>query len=262
MNYPTLSALNSESLIPVPKGRNPSEFGTVAVLVSSDQDFKNIRSNSLKPESSNFYLSSLFTDKEKINYAGPYIGAPYGVVLLESLIAKGATKILVLGWCGAVSDELKTGDLIIPTAAISDEGTSRNYFDGNNNGTGNDFPVIGSSASLSSAFGKKLGKMGLGCIKEKIWTTDAIYRETPEKVGFFRNKGAFAVEMECSALFATAHFRNVEIAALLVVSDELKPTEWVPGFKKKEFKEARKKACSAIVEFARELNKSDLKQKE
>jgi len=246
----------------VPRGRNPSEFGKVAVLVSSDQDFKNIRSNSLKPEASNFYLSTLFTDKEKVSYAGPYIGAPYGVVLLESLIAKGASKILVLGWCGAVSEKLKTGDLIIPTASISDEGTSRNYFDGNSNGASNDFPTIASSESLSSAFGKKLDKMGLDYTKEKIWTTDAIYRETPEKVEFFRKKGAFAVEMECSALFATAHFRKVEISALLVVSDELKPTQWVPGFKTKEFKEARIKACNAIVEFARDVNQEDLKQKE
>ncbi|MCK5096837.1 MAG: nucleoside phosphorylase [Desulfobacteraceae bacterium] len=264
MSYPTLSALNSKSLIPVPGGRKSSSFGKVAVLVSSDQDFKNIRSNSLKPKSSNLYLSSLFTDKNEVSFAGPYIGAPYGVVLLESLIAKGASKILVLGWCGAVSDKLKAGDLIIPTGAISDEGTSRNYVDGNhaegNHAEGNydDFPVINPSAPLSIALEKKLDTMELKSTQEKIWTTDAIYRETPEKVEFFREKGAFAVEMECSALFAAAHFRNVEISALLVVSDEIKCSEtvkeWIPGFRSKEFKEARKKACKAIAEFANELN--------
>ena len=262
MNYPTLSVLNSKSLIPVPRGRKSANFGKVAVLVSSDQDFNNIRSNSLKPESSNLYLSTLCIDRKKISYAGPYIGAPYGVVLLESLIARGASKILVLGWCGAISDKLKTGDLIIPTSAISDEGTSRNYIDGNYKGGCDDFPVINPSVSLVNAFGRKLGEMELRFTKEKIWTTDAIYRETPEKVGFFRKKGAFAVEMECSALFAAAHFRNVEIAALLVVSDELKPTEWIPGFRTKEFKEARKKACKAIVEFAIDLNQEGLNQGE
>ncbi len=256
MSYPTLSALNSQSLIPVPGGRKNSNFGKIAVLVSSDLDFKNIRSNSLKPEASSFYLSTLFTDKEKISFAGPYIGAPYGVVLLESLIARGASKILVLGWCGAVSDKLKAGDLIIPSGSISDEGTSRNYVEANFD----EFPVIAPSALLVNAFGKKLDKIDLKFTKEKIWTTDAIYRETPEKVDFFRKKGAFAVEMECSALFAAAHFRNVEIAALLVVSDELKCTEsvqeWIPGFRTKEFKEARKNACKAIVEFAAELNQN------
>ncbi|MCP3898767.1 MAG: nucleoside phosphorylase, partial [Desulfobacteraceae bacterium] len=71
---------------------------------------------------------------------------------------------------------------------------------------------------------------------------------------------AYAVEMECSALFATAQYRKVEIAALLVVSDELKPTEWIPGFRKKEFKEARKNACKAIVEFATDLQQEGLNQ--
>jgi purine-nucleoside phosphorylase len=226
-------------------------------MVSSDQYFKNIRSNSLKPVVSNFYLSTLFTDQEKICFAGPYIGAPYGVVLLESLIAKGISKILVLGWCGSVSDKLKTGDLIMPSAAISDEGTSRNYID-----IKDDFPIIDPSLSLVSFFEKKLDKMDLNFVKEKIWTTDAIYRETPEKVEFFRKKGACAVEMECSALFAAACYRNVEIAALLVVSDELKPAKWIPGFRTKEFKEARKKACTAIVEFATELNQEKLNQGE
>jgi purine-nucleoside phosphorylase len=256
MNYPTLSDLNSESIVPVAGGKKPSETGGIAVLVSSDQDFKNIRSNSLKPESSNFYFSTLFTDKDKIAYAGPYIGAPYGVVLLESLVAKGFSKILVLGWCGSVSDEMNAGDIIIPSAAISDEGTSRNYTNIDEH-----FPTIKPSASLSVVLADKLDEMGIGYVNRIIWTTDAIFRETPEKVEFFRQKGACAVEMECSALFAAARYRNVEIASLLVVSDEIKCTEsireWVPGFHKKEFKEARKKACKAIVGFAKDLSSRD-----
>ncbi len=252
MNYPTLSDLNSESLIPVPKVKNPSGFGKVAVMVSSDQDFKNIRSNSLKPEASNFYLSTFFTDREKVCFAGPYIGAPYAVVLLESLIAKGAENILILGWCGAISDKLKAGDLIIPTGSISDEGTSRHYAD-----ISDDFPIHSPSASLSNALGKQLDKIDIKFTEEIIWTTDAIFRETAKKVDFFRNQKAHAVEMECSALFAAARFRKVEIAALLVVSDELKPTKWIPGFKKKEFKEARKKACTAIADFAGKLNQNE-----
>ncbi len=255
MNYPTLSVLNSESIVPVAGGRKVSDTGKVAVLVSSDQDFKNIRSNSLKPVSSNLYLSTVFTDKEKVAFAGPYIGAPYGVVLLESLIAKGFSKILVLGWCGSVADKIKAGELIIPSTAISDEGTSRNYVNSDD-----DFPAIKPSESLSGILGKHLDSMGINFVNEKIWTTDAIYRETPEKVEFFRGQGACVVEMECSALFAAAQYRKVEIASLLVVSDEIRSTEsvrkWIPGFSKKEFKEARKKACKAIVKIASRINQA------
>ncbi len=252
MNYPTLSALNSESLVQVPQGPKPSDFSNVAVLISSDKDFNNIRSNSRKPVSSKFYLSTLFKDKSNIAFAGPYIGAPYGVVLLESLIAKGASKILILGWCGSVSDKLKAGDLIIPSSAISDEGTSRNYLNYKD-----DFPAVHPSESLAAAMEEKLSILGIESARGRIWTTDAIYRETPEKVEFFRKKGALAVEMECSALFAAARFRNIETAALLVVSDELKPGQWVPGFRTKEFKDARKTACRVIAEFALDLMENE-----
>ena len=256
MNYPTLSALNSESIVPVSGGRKQPGSGDVAVLVSSAQDFKNIQSNSLKPVATSFYLSTLLTDKDKVCFAGPYIGAPYGVVLLESLIAKGFLKILVLGWCGSVSDKLKVGDLIIPSSAISDEGTSRNYMTSDEN-----FPEIKPSGLLSERLCAKLDSMDISSVNEKIWTTDAIYRETPEKVDFFKGKGACAVEMECSALFAAARYRNVEIASLLIVSDEITSTasekKWTPGFHTKEFKAARKKTCKIISEFARELNQAD-----
>ncbi len=256
MNYPTLSDLNSKSIVPVSGGRKSVDSGNVAVMVSSDQDFKNIRSNSLKPVVSNFYLSSLLTDKDKICFAGPYIGAPYGVVLLESLIAKGFSKILILGWCGSISDKLKAGDIIIPSGAISDEGSSQHYIDFKGL-----YSTIKPSSSLSGFLKEKLCEKNIDFVNEKIWTTDAIYRETPEKVGFFKDKGAFAVEMECSALFAAAQYRKIEIASLLVVSDEIKLSgshgKWIPGFGKKEFKLARKKACKLIREIAMKINQKN-----
>ena len=88
--------------------------------------------------------------------------------------------------------------------------------------------------------------------RHSIWTTDAIYRETPKKMSWFQEKGALAVEMECSALFAAAEFRKVAITSLLVVSDSLasEAGDWDPGFRKNKFKEARKSACKSIITFA------------
>ncbi len=258
MSYPALSDLNNESLVPVLSSSKSSNIGTVSVLISTDLDFNHIRSNALKPKALKFFLSTLFTEapqegeglqKNPVFFAGPYIGAPYGVMLLDSLIARGASKILVLGWCGSISDDLKAGDLVIPAGAISDEGTSKSYIS-----SSDDFPLIKPSATLTDLLKRRVELMNIKFSSKTIWTTDAIYRETAEKVNFFRNRGACAVEMECSALFAAASYRKVEIAALLVVSDEVKSSGWVPGFKKREFKEARKIACRAIVECAKTFN--------
>ncbi len=100
------------------------------------------------------------------------------------------------------------------------------------------------------------------CVQGPVWTTDAIYRETPKKVAWFREQGALAVEMECSALFSVAAFRNVEVAALLVVSDSLAAGNWDPGFARTRFKTARQEACEAILAVSRDLANAAILEKQ
>jgi hypothetical protein len=79
-----------------------------------------------------------------------------------------------------------------------------------------------------------------------VWTTDAPYRETPDQVRAYQERGALAVEMECSALFTLGAFRSAAVASLLVVSDELSSPTWRPGFKDPRFSLGRESACEAI----------------
>ena len=78
------------------------------------------------------------------------------------------------------------------------------------------------------------------------WTTDAVFRETREEVTHHQRDGVLAVEMECSALFTVGGFRGIEVAALLVVSDDLSSLTWHPGFKDPRFIRGRELACNAI----------------
>jgi purine-nucleoside phosphorylase len=52
----------------------------------------------------------------------------------------------------------------------------------------------------------------------KTWTTDAFYRETPDKVARRRAEGCLTVEMETSAFFALAQFRQVAFAQCFMVA--------------------------------------------
>ena len=246
MNYPTWSDLNNESIVPPLGARQARDIGPCAVLVSTEPDIRYLRTPPGKSETRSFFMGSLMTRQAGgISIAGPYIGAPYGVMLLESLIAKGAQDILVLGWCGAISPDLNCGDLVIPAHAIVDEGTSCNY-----QVLDLELACTAPDQNLSDKLCAHVTALGLGVSRLPIWTTDAIYRETPKKVTWFRDKGACAVEMECSALFAVAQFRSVNLTALLVVSDSLASGDWDPGFRKKTFKAARKSACDAVIDFA------------
>jgi len=231
--------------------RRAPDIGSVAVMVSCEPDMKYIKSTAVNPGVLPFFTSTLMTLNEcgkGISVAGPFIGAPYGVMLLESLIARGADRIIVLGWCGAVTNRLTVGDILLVGKAIVDEGTSCNY-----KVLDEKIPSSTPDAKLTDQLSDHLTACKIDFQKATIWSTDAIYRETQNKVAYFSRLGAQAVEMECSALFSVAGFRKVSIAALLVVSDSVASKEWDPGFRKKQFKEARKTACESVITFAKKM---------
>ncbi|MCF6249289.1 MAG: nucleoside phosphorylase [Desulfobacula sp.] len=252
MSYPTWSDLNNESIVPPLGAGKAPQIGPVAIMVSCEPDLRLIRSNVSKPEIQPFFLSTLITSHGRdkgICIAGPFIGAPYAAMVLESLIARGVEKVIMLGWCGAVTDDLSVGDLIVPQKAIVDEGTSQNYCH-----MDDDFPCSHPDQTLGDLLARQFKSNELEVKRSDIWTTDAIYRETQKKISYFRALGATAVEMECSALFSVAQYRNISITALLVVSDSVASKDWDPGFRKKQFKKARKTACNGVMDLARELS--------
>ena len=255
MNYPTWSDLSNESIVPPLGARRANDIGSVAVMVSCQPDINLIRSNALNFKSSPFFMSTLMTPDgcdKGICVVGPFIGSPYAVMLLDSLIAKGADKIIVLGWCGAVTDQLEVGDILLPCKAIVDEGVSCNY-----KVLDKDIPSSMPDLNLVDQLSDYLTSCDISFQKITVWTTDAIYRETENKVAYFKKRGAQAVEMECSALFSVAQYRSVQIAGVLVVSDSVASKDWDPGFRRKRFKLARKTACESVMAFAKKICKNE-----
>ncbi len=192
-------------------------------------------------------ISLLYLDRlppDGFSVTGPFVGAPYAVMLLETLIAWGVRKIIFLGWCGAVSKKVKIGDIILPTSAVIDEGTSAHY---GQKTTG----VSRASSSLVSMIRQVLNQNKIDFQTGPIWTTDAVYRETRQLVERHQQDGTLAVEMELSALYSVAQFRGVALAGILVVSDELSSLDWRPGFKDERFVQGRRIACSVVEELCR-----------
>jgi len=162
------------------------------------------------------------------SFAGPFLGAPQAVMGMEKVIALGAKRIWVWGWCGSLQPGLRIGDLVIPIHAISEEGTSQHYPVG-------DKPVS-TDEGLNRMLEETLRREGQSFSSGTTWTTDAPYRETPAKVKAYQERGVLAVEMEMSALMTLAVFRSVKLTGLLVVSDELSALRWRPGFGDPKFK--------------------------
>ncbi|MBI5593142.1 MAG: nucleoside phosphorylase [Deltaproteobacteria bacterium] len=186
------------------------------------------------------YMSQLHVRDDGVFLSGPFMGAPYSVMILETLAAWGARQVIFLGWCGAISATITTGDILVPTLAWIDEGTSRAY---------SASPAASPSDALTLGVKSALQSSALPFHEGAIWTTDAIFRETPDKMAHFLNKGALAVEMELSALFTVSAFLGVALSAILVVSDDLSGLTWNPGFKDRRFKDTRHKLAAVIAEI-------------
>jgi len=155
----------------------------------------------------------------------PGITAPFAAAILEFVIATGCKKFIIVGSCGVLDKKIIRNQLIIPTSAIRDEGTSYHYLPASRE--------IQADPMIVAKIKESLDEKKINYITGKTWTTDAFYRETPEKIKKRREEGAIVVEMEAAALFAVAQFRNVKIGYILNGGDDVSGFEWDPRLEKK-----------------------------
>ena len=161
----------------------------------------------------------------KINYENHEIalilsrvGAPACIVQYEELFVMGLEKMVVFGTCGALDKAIDDLAIIIPNAAIRDEGTSYHYLKASRE--------IEVNPKYQQEFIKLLNEHNYSYISGKVWTTDAPYRETRNKVLKRKEEGCICVDMECSAIAALAKFRNKEIFQFFYAADNLDSAKW------------------------------------
>lgn len=102
------------------------------------------------------------------------IGAPMIVGQLEELAARGFKNFIILGSCGVLDCSIEADKIILPAAALRDEGTSYHYAPPGDEVAYDDSLLV----ELEAIFDKH----DIEHIRTKSWTTDAFYRETPDKV--------------------------------------------------------------------------------
>jgi uridine phosphorylase len=168
---------------------------------------------SLDDSSFEFYL---FEDSPNLGVVGGFgIGAPEAVYVLERLIEFGVETFLVAELCGCFQPDIELGEIIVCSKAIRDEGTSYHY-------------LPPSKFAYPSEDLRRTVEETLGDVPHHVGpsiTTDAFYRDTPPEIEQYQSEGILSIEMEASAVFALAEFRDVDAAAMFVPSDYLRE-EW------------------------------------
>jgi len=167
-----------------------------------------------------------------LGYTGTYNGKPVSVqttgmgtpsfsIVMEELLMLGVTRFIRAGTCGGIGRGLKTGDMVIATAAIPSDGATRTYLHGDAFAPAADFELTRALVDAAAARGFN---PGVGVVQ----SVDVFYNTDSDYVSKMASRGVLAVEMEAAALFylamrAQGSGKDVKAACVLTVSDTLGP---------------------------------------
>ena len=140
------------------------------------------------------------------------MGAPAAVQNMEILLACGVKHIISAGSCGVLT-HMPENEFIVPVRALRDEGSSYKYLPPSR--------YIGIDTPMTEHICKTLGTRGIPFRKCTTWTTDGLFRETPDMVEHRRSEGCNTVDMECASLAACAEFRGADFGMLFFTADSL-----------------------------------------
>jgi len=183
-------------------------------------------------------------DQERVGITVGYMGAAGAAAQLEELIAMGFEKFIVCGGAGVLREDIQVGHLVLPDAAVRDEGVSYHYVEPSREVLCNEYAL--------SVIERELKKENVPYIKAKTWTTDAVFRETEDKIALRRAEGCVTVEMEAAAYFAVSQFRSVVLGQILYGGDDLSGEEW-DGRDWTNQKDVRRNLVDLCIKIAAEL---------
>jgi len=165
-----------------------------------------------------------------LGYTGTYKGVPVSVqtsgmgapsisIVVEELLRLGAERLIRVGTCGGIGRGIKTGEIVIASAATPVDGATRTYLHGDAYAPTADFALVRSLVETSEKHGQK-PHVG------QVATVDVFYNPDGDYFSKWRSRGVLAFEMESSVLYylasrAHAAGANVAAATILTVSDVL-----------------------------------------
>ncbi len=146
------------------------------------------------------------------------VGCPACAGNLDLFNALGATKVMFCGGGGVLDRGIEVGQLLLVEGAIRDEGFSYHYFP--------PARVIYADEEVTRTIARHLEERNVSFLRGITWTTDALFRETAQRIAARKAEGAKIVEMEQAGCIAVARFRGFRYGAIIYGGDDLSGEEW------------------------------------
>ena len=147
-----------------------------------------------------------------------FVGCPACAGNLDLFNAMGIKKVMFCGGGGVLDKDIEVGQILVVEGAIRDEGFSYHYIEPSR--------YIYTDPETTNKIARYLEEISVSYIRGLTWTTDAIFRETSDKIAKRKYEGAKIVEMEQAGCIAVSQFRNFEYGALIYGGDDVSQDEW------------------------------------
>lgn len=153
---------------------------------------------------------------QRISVMGSGMGIPSSSIYATELIRHyGVQRIVRVGTCGAVHDDLQLGDLVLALSASTDSNVNRLRFAGMDFGAGASYPLLRAVADRAHSAGVPLH---IG----NVFSTDLFYSPNKGTTDTLAAMGVLAVEMEAAGLYGLAAEHGAQALTVLTVSDHLR----------------------------------------
>ncbi len=178
-------------------------------------------------------------DGVAVSAASSGSGAPSTAIRVEELVKLGARTLLRIGNSGGLAPALDLGELVVTTAAVRDDGTSRTYVIP-------EYPAV-ADYRVVAALVEAAQSLDVTCHAGLTWSLDAFYARNAvladdgsmasmsvdgywpsglaERIADLRMARVLNCEMESGVLLTLANLFGVRAGCICVVSDR---TPW-PG---------------------------------
>ncbi|MBK7959113.1 MAG: AMP nucleosidase [Bacteroidetes bacterium] len=192
-------------------GRDLSEFGEYILLTNFIIYVEKFAAEfGVEVRGKDKPMQSATADKITIINFG--MGSPSAATIMDLLTAIQPKAALFLGKCGALKSKFQLGDLILPTAAVRGEGTSKDYFPPEVPA----LPAFALQKAVSTTirdYNKDYWTGSVSTTNRRVWEHDIKFKEYLSKIR------VEAIDMETATIFIVGHANRIRTGALLLVSD-------------------------------------------
>lgn len=154
-----------------------------------------------------------------ISVLGTGMGIPSASIYATELVSEyGVERLVRVGSCGAVQDDIAMRDVILASGACTDSGVNRARYAGLDFAAVADFELLRSAVEAAEARGVAV-RVG------NIHSADLFYEPRGELFATMEQMGVLAVEMEAAGIYGVAAERGARALTVLTVSDHIKTGE-------------------------------------